>query len=70
MSNKSRLDSAGEINPQTPSSQVEDTKEAQAEMIPDPGTLTGNVVNNSRRSGLSKREIMEDLSRQRFPWDE
>lgn len=26
--------------------------------------------NNSRRASLSKREIMEELSRARFPWDE
>ena len=25
---------------------------------------------NARRAGLSKREIMEELSRERFPWDE
>ncbi len=24
----------------------------------------------SRKAGLSKREIMEELSRARFPWDE
>jgi hypothetical protein len=70
MSNKSILESAGGINPQTPPSQVEGVKEDQAEINPDPGALTGDVANISRRSGLSKREIMEDLSRQRFPWDE
>jgi hypothetical protein len=26
--------------------------------------------NHSRRVGISKREIMEELSRARFPWDE
>ena len=25
---------------------------------------------NPRKAGLSKREIMEELSRARFPWDE
>jgi hypothetical protein len=25
---------------------------------------------HSRKPGLSKREIMEQLSRERFPWDE
>jgi hypothetical protein len=26
--------------------------------------------NHSRKAGRSKREIMEELSRARFPWDE
>jgi len=70
MSNKSTLDCGGGAKSETSSSQAEEVKEDQAEMIPDPGTLTGNAANNPRRSGLSKREIMEELSRQRFPWDE
>jgi hypothetical protein len=70
MTSKSTLECAGEVKPQTPSSQLEDAKEDQVEMISDPKAPTGNVANNPRRSGLSKREIMEELSRQRFPWDE
>jgi len=27
-------------------------------------------ANGSRKAGLSKREMMEELSRQRFPWEE
>jgi len=27
-------------------------------------------VNGSRKAALSKREMMEELSRQRFPWEE
>jgi hypothetical protein len=53
-----------------PSSQVDSVKEDQTEIIPDPESPAGRVANNSRRAGHSKREIMEELSRQRFPWDE
>ena len=39
------------------------------------GTSEDAVENNQssskpRKAGLSKREIMEELSRARFPWDE
>jgi hypothetical protein len=29
-----------------------------------------NTVEHSRKAALSKREIMEQLSRERFPWEE
>ncbi|MBU3551529.1 hypothetical protein [Polynucleobacter sp. MWH-Berg-3C6] len=70
MTNKSISECAGEVQSGTPSPQVEGVKEDQAEMISDSEALTGSAANNTRRSGLSKREIMEELSRQRFPWDE
>lgn len=38
-----------------------------------PSNLEGEVKqgsNHSRKTGHSKREIMEELSRARFPWDE
>lgn len=31
---------------------------------------TKNQTYRERKSALSKREIMEELSRQRFPWEE
>lgn len=31
---------------------------------------SGQSPNHSRKPALSKREIMEELSRARFPWDE
>ena len=36
----------------------------QVDVTPDQKT------DNSRKNALSKREIMEQLSRERFPWDE
>jgi hypothetical protein len=70
MTDKPTSECVDEVKSQKPSSQVEVAKEDQAETIPGPEALTRNIANNSRRSGLSKREIMEELSRQRFPWDE
>ena len=31
---------------------------------------SGQSLNHLRKPALSKREIMEELSRARFPWDE
>lgn len=70
MSNKSTLDCGAEAKSETSSSQVDGIKEDQAEIILDSESPAGRAANNSRRAGLSKREIMEELSRQRFPWDE
>jgi hypothetical protein len=36
----------------------------QVDVTPD------QMTDNSRKNALSKREIMEQLSRERFPWDE
>jgi hypothetical protein len=33
-------------------------------------TASDQKTGHSRKSALSKREIMEQLSRERFPWDE
>ena len=47
-----------------------DVKKEPPETLADSECSTVRRGSNSRRTGLSKREIMEDLSRQRFPWDE
>jgi hypothetical protein len=48
----------------------DDVKKELPETPVDSERSTEQGVSNSRRAGLSKREIMEELSRQRFPWDE
>ena len=45
-------------------SKADNSQVDQGEITPDQKT------ENSRRNVLSKREIMEQLSRERFPWDE
>jgi hypothetical protein len=42
--------------------------ESQKELAPDEISTTQD--SNRAKKALSKREIMEQLSRERFPWDE
>jgi hypothetical protein len=64
------IKSAEEISPQRTTPLTEDVKKepeailANGECCPKQGTTT------PRRAALSKRELMEELSRQRFPWEE
>ncbi|MBU3615791.1 hypothetical protein [Polynucleobacter sp. JS-Polo-80-F4] len=58
-----------EVNPQAPSSPAEDVKKEQEEVI-NHESAADPKAHNPRRGGPSKREMMEELSRQRFPWDE
>ena len=48
------------------------TEEAGKEQasVPDQQVENQESSYSSRKAGKSKREIMEDLSRARFPWDE
>lgn len=55
---------------QQPSVEIESANQAQDDSLVDRDYSTKPEVTNSRRPGLSKREIMEELSRERFPWDE
>jgi hypothetical protein len=66
MANQSKLESEDGLKPQTPA----DIRKEQVEVTVDHGSSTATRPATSRRAGLSKREIMEELSRQRFPWDE
>ena len=66
MANQSKLESEDGLKPQRPA----DIRKEQVEVTVDHEGLTEAGPTTSRRSGLSKREIMEELSRQRFPWDE
>jgi len=54
MTKESKKESVEEVKPENVSSQPEDPKKDRLDRMP----------------GLSKREMMEELSRQRFPWDE
>jgi len=62
------LEYVGKINPQRLTSLEEDHKLEQAEIITDREHWVKYGTN--RRNGASKREIMEELSRERFPWEE
>ena len=46
------------------SSKADDSQLVQSESASD------QKIDHSRKSALSKREIMEQLSKERFPWDD
>jgi hypothetical protein len=55
---------------QTSSPKAEDVHKEQPETLVEGECSTEETSSNSRKAALSKREIMEQLSRERFPWDE
>jgi hypothetical protein len=63
MTNESASESADGVKP-------EDLKKDQTGSHADPKGLTEQSSSSLRKAGLSKREIMEELSRERFPWEE
>jgi hypothetical protein len=63
MTNESASESVDGVKP-------EDLKKDQTANQADPKGLTEQSSSSSRKAGLSKREIMEELSRERFPWEE
>ena len=48
----------------------EELQDDQSETSSKPESDSKQDSGHPRRSGRSKREIMEELSRARFPWDE
>lgn len=68
MIDESNIEFVGEMNPQKLTSLDEDIKKDQAEILADKDHWRKYGTN--RRAGSNKREIMEELSRERFPWEE
>ncbi|QWD38653.1 hypothetical protein G6671_08025 [Polynucleobacter paneuropaeus] len=70
MTNESNLEFVGKMKPEKLTSIAEDFKKEQAEIIADREHWAKYGTNRSTRAAKSKREIMEELSRERFPWEE
>lgn len=68
MTDESSLEFLGKMKPKKLTSLAEDIKKDQAEIVSDREHWAKNGTN--RRNGASRREIMEELSRERFPWEE
>ena len=64
------LEYVGKMNPQKQTSLAEDSKSELEEIHADQAHWAKFGTNRSTRSAKSKREIMEELSRERFPWEE
>lgn len=62
MPNKLDIERVGGIKPEE--------KGSEDEAIPVDAALPNDKTRNPRRPALSKREMMEELSRARFPWEE
>ena len=56
--------------PQKHNSLAEDSKSELEEIHTDQAHWAKYGTNRSTKSAKSKREIMEELSRERFPWEE
>jgi len=68
MTDESNIEFVGKMNPKKLTSLAEDIKKDQAEIIAD--REHWEKYGTNRRKGQSKREIMEELSSERFPWEE
>ncbi len=64
------LEYVGRMNPQKQNSLAEDSKSELEEIHADQARWAKYGTNRSTKSAKSKREIMEELSRERFPWEE
>jgi len=64
------LEYVGKINAQKQTSLVEDSKKELEEIHADQAHWAKHGTNRSTRAAKSKSEIMEELSRERFPWEE
>ena len=64
------LEYVGKVNPQKQTSLAEDSKSQLEEIHADQAHWAKFGTNRSTKSAKSKSEIMEELSRERFPWEE
>jgi len=70
MADESNVEFVGKMNPKKPTSLAEDAKNELAEIHADQAHWAKYGTNRSSKAAKSKREIMEELSRERFPWEE
>ena len=70
MTDESNLEFVGKIKADKTTSLAEDSKNDLAEIHADQAHWAKHGTNRSTRVAKSKREIMEELSRERFPWEE
>ena len=70
MADKSNLEFMGKLEAKKLTSLAEDSKNELAEIHADQAHWAKHGTNRSTKAAKSKREIMEELSRERFPWEE
>ena len=70
MTAESNLEFVGNLKSQKLTSLAEDSKKEQEEILADQSHWAKHGTNRSTKAAKSKSEIMEELSRERFPWEE
>ena len=70
MTKELNLEYGGKDKPQKSPAPKEDCKKEQDQVFGNQESLAKSDSNRLRKAALSKREIMEELSRARFPWED
>ena len=70
MTNDSNIEFMGKVKAEKLTTLAEDSKNEFAEILAEQAHWAKHGTNRSTRAAKSKREIMEELSRERFPWEE
>jgi len=68
--NESNIELMGNVTPQKSlTSLSEDSKKESEEILADQARWVRHGANHSTKAAKTKSEIMEELSRERFPWE-
>lgn len=70
MTNKSNLEQVEKVETEKLSSSTEDSSNDSANAAAHKTDEGKHEANRPTKAAKSKREIMEELSRERFPWEE
>ena len=70
MTDESNIEFVGKVNAKKLTTLAEDSKHELDEIHADQAHWAKHGTNRSTRAAKSKSEIMEELSRERFPWEE
>jgi hypothetical protein len=70
MTDESNIEFVGKVKAEKLTTLAEDSKNNLAEIHADQDHWEKYGTNRSSKAAKSKREIIEELSRERFPWEE
>ena len=70
MTTESNIEFVGKIKLEKLTSMAENLKKEQEEILADQAHWAKYGTNRSTKAAKSKSEIIEELSRERFPWEE
>jgi hypothetical protein len=70
VTSESNIEFLGKAKADKQTSLAEDSKKDQTEISDDRAYWIKHGANRTTRATKSKREIMEELSRERFPWED